>query len=331
MLTKLIIKNFQAHSQLQIQLSPTCTTFIGRTDVGKSSIIRAIRWLAHNRPIGMDFLRWGEERVSVGIEIDGKKLRHSKNKKAHHYIIDTEIYKAFGSGVPAEVTDLLRLDDLNFQQQHDQPFWFFLTPGQVGKNLNEIVNLQVIDNTLANLDKKVRNAKATLEVCNTRKKTAAEELAGFLDVDELQTEANNCQFLEQAAKEKRARAVQLEKAVSYCKSATKLASAASALAATAKAALQARKRADALASVVVALQTAAKQTAIVGPDFVALKAALENTKAAKKRAKELADCISRIKEAKQQKKQVDEWLQEQKTQLQCLKERSVCPTCLRQF
>ena len=77
-------------------------------------------------------------------------------------------YRAFGADPPQAVQKILNVSEENFQRQHDAPFWFGLTPGQVSKELNQVVDLEVIDRTLAKLAAGLRRAKAELEVGRQR-------------------------------------------------------------------------------------------------------------------------------------------------------------------
>ena len=62
MIQSLALKNFQSHKDTLIKFDPGVNVIVGSTDSGKSAIIRALRWLVWNRPIG-DKMRsnWGGE------------------------------------------------------------------------------------------------------------------------------------------------------------------------------------------------------------------------------------------------------------------------------
>lgn len=160
MVERLHIENFQAHRDLDIKLDPHVTTIIGPSDVGKSSIIRAITWLATNKPAGRDFIREGADKAVVTLTIDDIDIVRTRGKSLNEYRRGGNVYKAFGNDVPPDVSELLNLDSINFQGQHDAPFWFSETAGEVSRQLNDIVDLGIIDRTLAALDSKLRDARA---------------------------------------------------------------------------------------------------------------------------------------------------------------------------
>ena len=166
MLKKLELINFQIHKHLVVDLSDTVTTIIGPSDEGKSAIKRALMWVCLNQPAGNDFMNWDEgvNNVSVSLTTDLGIVTRSWNKGENLYTLkypdkDIKEYKAFGRNVPEPIEQFLQMSNVNFQGQHDQPFWFCNTSGEVSRNLNKIVNLDLIDTTLANLDALKRTEK----------------------------------------------------------------------------------------------------------------------------------------------------------------------------
>lgn len=170
MLTKLTVWNFQSHKKRIIDLDPKITTIIGPTDAGKSAVVRILKWICTNKPAGVSFIRDGAKQARGDLVVDGHTISRRRSKKGNIYRLDGHIYKAFGNDVPNDITKLLNLSSLNFQGQHDKVFWFSSTAGQVGKELNSIVNLDIIDRVTANVTKKVRESK-------TKVKLVAERLA----------------------------------------------------------------------------------------------------------------------------------------------------------
>lgn len=176
MLNKLKLYNFQAHRKLILEFDPRITTIKGPSDVGKSAILRALRWLALNDIGGDDFISWGEKEAVVILEFDRKgpgrdipfKVVRRKGTE-NVYKLDGEIYKAFGAGkVPDNIEEALALNEINFQRQHDKPFWLDETAGEVSRQLNRVIDLSVIDTAMANAGKMVRTARERVVVSEDR-------------------------------------------------------------------------------------------------------------------------------------------------------------------
>jgi hypothetical protein len=167
-LESLLIQNFQIHKKIRVKLSPSVTTFIGRTDSGKSAIIRAFRLLVLN-DFDKSFHRHGTDRIVCSLTVDGHRIKRIKGERKNTYSLDGKTFHAFGQGkVPEQIENILNIGEENFQDQDDPHFWFSDTAGQVSKKLNAIVNLEVIDSTLANLQSELRRAKSEVEITHDR-------------------------------------------------------------------------------------------------------------------------------------------------------------------
>lgn len=197
MLQRLLIRNFQRHERRAIDFA-CVTTIVGDNDEGKSSILRAIRWLCLNRPSGSEFINWDADSVRVTLQVDDHKVKRARGK-ANTYQLDAKTFKAFGNDVPEPIAKLLNVSELNFQGQHESPFWFTLSPGQVSKELNQIIDLGSIDETLANLGKKLRKAKVTVDITKDRLAEAKQAQAELADVPDLDEELTEVEELEAKA------------------------------------------------------------------------------------------------------------------------------------
>ncbi len=168
MLEKLLIQNFQAHSRLCINFDKGVTTIVGPSDVGKSAILRALRWVCLNTPGGDAFVRTGTKGAVVRLVIDGHTIERRRGGDVNTYRLDDDEYKAFGRNVPDPIAELLNTGDVCWQGQHDPPFWFAETAGEVSRQLNSIVNLGIIDKTLANVATAHHRARTRLEMSEER-------------------------------------------------------------------------------------------------------------------------------------------------------------------
>jgi DNA repair ATPase RecN len=174
MIKKLRIKNFQKHHKLDIDFSDKVTTIVGKSDAGKSSVLRSLLWLISNKPKGDSFIQVGEKSAAVRIETDGHVITRRKGK-SNTYEIDGEELHSFGSDVPQKVQDVLKMGDINYQGQHDPPFWLSDSAGQVSRNLNRIVDLGIIDRSFSNVSQRLRKSKTENEIIQKRIDSSTEE------------------------------------------------------------------------------------------------------------------------------------------------------------
>ncbi len=162
------LEGFQKHQNRTFRLGPV-TTLVGPTGSGKSSLVRALYWLCFNKPDGDHFVRHGSKLCTVTASIDGRILSRSKGKGVNSYTLDGVEYKALGRGsVPQAVSEFLRTDPINFARQAEPYFWFSGTQGEVSRSLNELVDLSLIDDSLAFAAKSVAKAKEDRQEAQNR-------------------------------------------------------------------------------------------------------------------------------------------------------------------
>ena len=80
MLESLDITNFQKHSTYHIDFDPYLTVLVGPTNIGKSSLLRAIRWCMLNTPSGDSFIKQGESFTSVKLKVDNHTIERKRGK-----------------------------------------------------------------------------------------------------------------------------------------------------------------------------------------------------------------------------------------------------------
>lgn len=181
MIEKLVVRNQECHGKLVLQLDPHVTTIVGPTDSGKSAITRALRWVSLNK-LRSNFRKHGTDKSSVTLYVDGHKVTRTRGKKRNTYSLDGKRFGAIGKEVPEAISSLLALSDLNFQRQIDPPFWFTESAGEVSRRLNQVVDLSLIDHTLAKLNAQERAARAEFKVSCERLEKAKKELDDLLEV-----------------------------------------------------------------------------------------------------------------------------------------------------
>jgi DNA repair ATPase RecN len=149
MLTRIKLVNFQKHANLEIHFDKRMTVVVGATDSGKSAVIRAIQWVCLNNLPGLAFMRHGAKAVRVELDVDGHTIARYRAKSKNGYSLDGKEFASFGNSVPEPIKEILKVSEMNFQSQHDAPFWMSLPSGELARQLNEVVDLKVIDTSAA--------------------------------------------------------------------------------------------------------------------------------------------------------------------------------------
>lgn len=142
MIRSLSLTNFQAHASRTFEFREGLNVIVGPTDAGKSSLIRALTWLALHG--NSDYTRHGQKECSVTVETDTGTVTRFKGKR-NGYTVNGEDYVAVGATQPVPVSLVLRLSPVNIGLQHDPVYLLSLSPGQIAKEINKIVDLSVID------------------------------------------------------------------------------------------------------------------------------------------------------------------------------------------
>lgn len=198
---KIRLFNFQAHSNLEVSLG-TLTCITGPSDTGKSAVIRALRWVCLNDLRGSDFVKWGAKECAVEVEMEGGTVVRRSRKGGENYYHLTvpgspeKEFKAFGNSVPQEIAEVLGVSSINFQSQHDGPFWFSLSDGEVGRRLNEIVDLTLIDKSQTKVAVSIRSCTAALAIRQEDLVKAIEECGRYKHVEQISAELENLEYLD---------------------------------------------------------------------------------------------------------------------------------------
>lgn len=175
MIASVEINNFQSHRHTFFDFKKGINTLCGESDNGKTAVIRAIRWVYENRPLGTDKLNssWNEgfkEPMSVKLNLDDgysvERIR-TKDRNGYTYIEpDGNIVElsATGTDVPQKIKDILNLSDVNFQFQMDSPYLISMSSGEASRYLNNIIRLDSVDKVLSIADSNKRELNSELKV-----------------------------------------------------------------------------------------------------------------------------------------------------------------------
>jgi len=186
MIKSIEINNFQSHKASRLEFVPGVNIIVGGSDSGKTAILRALKWVATNRPTGDSFRSdWGGE-TSVHLELDDNTVSRVKGKE-NLYVLNEVEFTAFGTDVPEEILKALNLSSTNLQQQLDSPFLLSDSSGEVAAHFNKIAHLDVIDSSLKNVDKWIREIKANQGAHQITLQNQTQELEKFENLNYLET------------------------------------------------------------------------------------------------------------------------------------------------
>src|SRR5690606_5490252 len=209
MIIKVEIENFQSHKNTVLEFVPGTNVVIGESDAGKSAIFRAINWVITNRPLGDTFRPdWGgDTRVAI-YTTEGAVIERIKTASRNVYVINGKALTAFGSDVPEQVSEILRMDEANIQSQMDVPFLLAVSPGEAARLLNKAASIDDIDYTLSNLRSEYQKISNNIKFNEGKLKDYEEEIKEYDNIPILEEKLEQ---LEEVEKELERHQQKLEK------------------------------------------------------------------------------------------------------------------------
>jgi exonuclease SbcC len=195
MIQSLQINNFQSHKASYLEFDKGVNMIIGSSDSGKTAIIRALRWLAWNRPQG-DSMRshWGGE-TKVELFTDDAHIVRIRDKQDEYILGDTH-FRAIRTEVPKEIQDALNLTELNLQLQLDRPFLIDNTPGEVAVFFNKVARLDKIDLGNQNVNRWIKELNQSVESLKTQVENTEQELTKFDHLEKFEAEVEVLESLD---------------------------------------------------------------------------------------------------------------------------------------
>jgi len=206
---KLIIQNFQAIAKTKLDLSPNLNVIFGENGMGKSILIRALRWVYRDAFRGTWFAKTGEERCRVGIQLSSdlmvirdieRSLDDSgatKVLKVNRYIIkrrgleDVEFNKF--KDLPPDVQEVLDISpalilgktsdeiiDLNFaHQQNDAVFLMNKPKSLSARLLSHVVGVDPVYKAMRELAREQRADQQEIGRLGDQAEELQTEIAAF--------------------------------------------------------------------------------------------------------------------------------------------------------
>ncbi|WP_019213697.1 AAA family ATPase [Fenollaria massiliensis] len=197
---KIDLINFQSHKFTSLDFADGLNVIVGPSDNGKTSILRAIRWVFFNEPQGLGMLRNNEDFVSVRIYFNNDySVERKRSKKENLYIIynertaEVQEFNSLRTGLPPEVSNVMKIkkitldkaSDINFniQFQHDGPFMFSYTATQKSALIGKMYNLDVVDKAIDDTNKDIKSQKSDIKRINEEIKELDEKILIYKDIE----------------------------------------------------------------------------------------------------------------------------------------------------
>ena len=158
MLKSIFIKNFQSHKRSLIRLARGVNVIVGKSQAGKTAILRALLLVLNNRPSGSRFIRHGEKSSLITVKTyEGEKVSLKVTGKGREYTVNDEKFRKFGKAIPEHVTEVLKMSDINIHSQLDSPFLVTSSGSEITKAINRITKAEKVDKWLQLINRSVND------------------------------------------------------------------------------------------------------------------------------------------------------------------------------
>lgn len=188
MIKKIQIQNFQSHKDTTLEFSNGVNIIVGTTDSGKSAIIRALRWVFFNKPMGESFRSTWKGDTSVQVLFSNGQIERKRTNNFNGYILGDSEFKALKSEIPKEISDFLNVNNINLQSQGDNFFLLSNTSGEVASHFNKIANLDTIDIANRNIKSWASNVSKRLNSLEETFKEKQKELLQYDYIDKFEVD-----------------------------------------------------------------------------------------------------------------------------------------------
>ncbi|HHV19601.1 MAG TPA: AAA family ATPase [Thermoanaerobacterales bacterium] len=220
LIKSLKLKNFQSHKESQIDFAEGLTVIIGQTDQGKSSIVRALKWVLYNEPRGTDFITAGSKLCRVMIEMEnGSIIIRERDGQRNRYILikngEEQIFEGFGNSVPLEIIrahgipkihiDRDTTSAVNLAEQLEAPFLISESGSNRAKALGRLVGIHIIDAAQRTTLKDLVDAQQRHKLLEKDIAALKDELAIYKDIEVIAEKISCLKNILEKLKQKRLR------------------------------------------------------------------------------------------------------------------------------
>lgn len=212
MIKEAVIEDFQSHEKTVIPFAKGYNCLVGPTDIGKSSCLRAVRWVLCNDLSGVKFIRNTGTTAVVQLTFDNdhRVTRFKSRKTSNGYRIELpgsepRVYDKIGDALPLEVIAETGVVPVavdggwdvfpQFQGQFDAPFLISESPSRRAKLLHRLSYSHIVDEALRLTRQDVLSTSRRTTELTEREASLRTELEQYAGLEEKIEYAKQVQIL----------------------------------------------------------------------------------------------------------------------------------------
>ena len=184
MIKSIHLENFQTHKNLELEFTSGLNVLIGKTDCGKSTVIRALSWVINNDFTGIGMIHHGAKEARVTVTTDkGDTVTRSRSKSTNRYIVNGKTFEGFGNSVPDIVNDVFKMDGkINWSFQFDPLYLISESPSEVAREVNRIADMTGMQKVQNIARDEVRKADNLVKMIEAEIRDTEKELESLSEV-----------------------------------------------------------------------------------------------------------------------------------------------------
>ena len=180
--------NFQSHRGTAVKFAPGITAIVGSSDSGKTALVRALKWVVFNRPLGKSIIRQNSK-GGCGVTItnsDGHRVRKTRDSGGTSYNVKEELFEKVGANVPHQVNELLNLGEINFQSQLEPHFLVLKSGGQIANYISSVLKLDILDTAVGLSSRQIKEAERKRTELTATKQELEDKLTAYKTLDQVE-------------------------------------------------------------------------------------------------------------------------------------------------
>jgi DNA repair ATPase RecN len=195
MSTKIQIKNFQSIENVEFEVDGF-TVIVGKNNIGKSAIIRAVDSVLTNRS-GKEFIRKGKKQTEVKIQREGFEIDWKKGDKTSYKVNNVD-FSALSGSIPKPMIEAgfskMEIEDKKISpliaSQFQELFLLDKSGSVVTQVLSNLYNIDTLSEADNLCQKELKNNKSILKAREVDLKPLQEKLEKFQDFESLKKQVS---------------------------------------------------------------------------------------------------------------------------------------------
>jgi len=206
---RLTLHNYRSYNDQTFEFVDGLNVLSGEGGSGKSVVLKGIKFVTENdqngNPISESILDDKgkiKKKESCYVEIEtfnGDVIRRERTRTSNIYILNGEEMGLENSGkaVPEKILRILNLSEVNIASQFESHFLLSQNPSAIAQSLNKLVDLEIIDKSIKNVNKLVKDIRKKKKDSDIQIREYEEQIDGFSYIEAMEKDIEEIEKLQE--------------------------------------------------------------------------------------------------------------------------------------